>query len=145
MSKGFQRNTKEQLAHTKSQTDLLMEGLVQNSYAIQHLQQQLDQVYGLLRLSEKSKVEAGDQVLIDAAVYAVNEDGSTGALMPEAELKSFQVDTTKAAGYPEGFVAGILGMEKGMFVRLKSKMPENHPNHPGAELLFSIEVVKVLA
>lgn len=138
MSKGFQK-TAAQTPTGKSQTDVLMEGLVQNSYAIQHLQGQVDMLFGLVRMRDIETAVVGSQVVLDANVF-----DSEGKKIEDATLVTFTVDTRNPQNYPAGMVDSLLGCKAYERRELVSTMPENHPAFPGQTLKFEMTIVKVL-
>lgn len=79
---------------------------------------------GSLRVVQDRSVEIGDVVILDVACNRVNEDGTDGDRIFQAEQKGFQLDTEEEFNYLPGFVDAICGMKRGEIRTFELIFPE---------------------
>ncbi|KAG2280500.1 hypothetical protein Bca52824_051720 [Brassica carinata] len=77
-------------------------------------ERQLRQKYkslGALKIVTDRGLQVGDLAVIDISATTIDEDGSTGEAIPDAESKGFHFDTEEGNRLLPGFLDSILGIE----------------------------------
>ncbi|CAG7892501.1 unnamed protein product [Brassica rapa] len=91
-------------------------------------ERQLRQKYkslGALKIVTDRGLEVGDLAVIDISATTIDEDGSTGEAIPDAESKGFHFDTEEGNRLLPGFLDSILGIKAGESKSFSLVFPES--------------------
>ncbi|XP_013717293.2 trigger factor-like protein TIG, Chloroplastic isoform X2 [Brassica napus] len=91
-------------------------------------ERQLRQKYkslGALKIVTDRGLQVGDLAVIDISATTIDEDGSTGEAIPDAESKGFHFDTEEGNRLLPGFLDSILGIRAGESKSFSLVFPES--------------------
>ncbi|CAH8332860.1 unnamed protein product [Eruca vesicaria subsp. sativa] len=107
-------------------------------------ERQLRQKYkslGALKIVTDRGLQVGDLAVIDISATTIDEDGSTGEAIPDAESKGFHFDTEEGNRLLPGFLDSILGIRAGESKSFSLVFPEswNQENLRGQRAQFTVD------
>ncbi|CAA7021134.1 unnamed protein product [Microthlaspi erraticum] len=107
-------------------------------------ERQLRQKYkslGALKIVTDRGLEVGDLAVIDISATTIDEDGSTGEAIPDAESKGFHFDTEEGNKLLPGFLDSILGIRAGESKSFSLVFPESwkQENLRGQRAQFTVD------
>ncbi|CAA0409943.1 Trigger factor-like protein TIG, Chloroplastic [Arabidopsis thaliana] len=91
-------------------------------------ERQLRQKYkslGALKIVTERGLQVGDLAVVDISATTIDEDGSTGQAIPDAESKGFHFDTEEGNRLLPGFLDAIIGIRAGESKSFTLVFPES--------------------
>ncbi|CAL9243634.1 unnamed protein product [Arabidopsis halleri] len=91
-------------------------------------ERQLRQKYkslGALKIVTDRGLQVGDLAVVDISATTIDEDGSTGQAIPDAESKGFHFDTEEGNRLLPGFLDSIIGIRAGESKSFTLAFPES--------------------
>ncbi|KFK27123.1 hypothetical protein AALP_AA8G337800 [Arabis alpina] len=107
-------------------------------------ERQLRQKYkslGALKIVTERGLQVGDLAVIDISATTIEEDGSKGQSIPDAESKGFHFDTEEGNRLLPGFLDSILGIQAGESKSFSLVFPESwkQENLRGQRAQFTVD------
>ncbi|CAN8252902.1 unnamed protein product [Cochlearia groenlandica] len=96
---------------------------------------------GVLKIVTERGLQVGDLAVVDISATTIDEDGSTGQAIPDAESKGFHFDTEEGNRLLPGFLDSILGIRAGESKSFSLVFPEswNQENLRGQRAQFTVD------
>ncbi|ESQ42931.1 hypothetical protein EUTSA_v10013195mg [Eutrema salsugineum] len=96
---------------------------------------------GALKIVTDRGLQVGDFAVIDISATTIDEDGSTGQAIPDAESKGFHFDTEEGNRLLPGFLDSILGIRAGESKSFALVFPESwkQENLRGQRAQFTVD------